>query len=67
MITAGFKVGERVRVRTNVPFVLIGTIGTILHKYCSVVNTYKVQLDGQSYPRIMPGSDLAYLDVEPPV
>jgi hypothetical protein len=67
MITAGFSVGERVRVRTNVPFVRVGTTGTILHKYISVFGTYKVQLDGQSYARVMPGSDLAYLDGAPPV
>jgi hypothetical protein len=67
MTPAHFKVGARVRVRTGIPFVRAGTTGTILHQYFSVVETYKVQLDGYSYARVMAGSDLAYLDGEPPV
>ena len=67
MTPARFKVGERVKARTGVPFVLAGTTGTILHQYFSAVDTYKVQLDGYSYARVMPGSDLAYLDIEPPM
>jgi hypothetical protein len=64
MIAAGFEVGERFRVRANVPFVLMGTTGTILHKYISVFDTYKVQLDGQSHARVMSGIDLASLAFE---
>jgi hypothetical protein len=43
---------------------LVGATGTILHKYISVFDTYKVQLDGQSYARVMSGVDLAYLAFE---
>src|SRR6266487_5496315 len=64
MTIKGFEFGERICVRTNVPFVLMGTTGTILHKYISVFDTYKVQLDGQSHARVMPGIDLAYLAFE---
>jgi hypothetical protein len=44
--------------------VRVGTTGTILYKYVSVDDTYKVQLDRQPYARVMPASDLVYRDFE---
>jgi hypothetical protein len=64
MIAEEFHSGERVRVRAGVPFLLAGTLGTILYRFVSVDDTYKVQLDGQSYARVMSASDLVYRDFE---
>ena len=65
MIAEEFYVGECVHVRAGVPFLLAGTLGTILYRFVSVADTYRVQLDEHLDARIMPGSHLERVDGTP--
>ena len=53
MMSVRFIVGEQVRLRTAIPAVCAGTLGTIHLVYRSVDDTYDVRFDGCTRPQLM--------------
>jgi hypothetical protein len=58
MVAVRFIVGERVRLRTAIPDVRAGTVGTIQFVLHSVDDICDVQFDGYAQPKLMRAREL---------
>ena len=53
-----FREGDRVKAQISTPPIRAGMVGTILRVFMSASDTYDVQFDDLSTPRIMHGDQL---------
>jgi hypothetical protein len=65
MISIRFTVGERVRLRTDIPAACAGTLGTIELVLHSVDDICDVQFDGHAQPTLMRARDLERVAAPP--
>jgi hypothetical protein len=58
MTAPRFQVGDRVKARLTLPFVQIGTVGTVVLTFFFMPTAYRVLFDGQRQAWFMWGRDL---------